>query len=247
MKRCLSRGAGLLAFLSILCAVMPLCVGTVHVGVWALLALGGLCLLWLFLSRRNRLPLVRRIAGALILTALAGGFLLSIPMTVQAFFQPPDADTPAVVVVLGAKVKADGTPSQILANRLNTAVRLLEEDPQLLCIVSGGQGENEPVTEASAMADYLIQKGIDPDRILLEDQSRNTQENLANTAALIDREGLPRQVILVTDSFHQLRGAIHARRQGLEPFSVSSYTPWGLFPAYWVREFFGICSLFLFP
>ena len=245
MNRRLIRGAWILALLSVFFAACSLAAGVLHTGVWALLALGSLCVLWALLAGKSAAPRLRRWLGGVILAALAGGLLLSVPMAAQAFFQPPDG-SPAVAVVLGAKVRADGSPSRILKNRLDTAADLLEAEPQLVCVVAGGQGKNEPVSEALAMARYLEGRGIDPGRVLLEDQSRNTEENLANTAALLREEGLPSRVILITDSFHQLRAAAQARRQGLDVFSLSSPTPWALFPAYWVREFFGICSLAVF-
>ena len=199
MNRFLIRGAWTLALLSFFFAACPLAAGTLHLGVWALAALGCLCCLWAVLAGRSAAPRLRRWVGGGILAALAGGFLLSIPMAAQAFCQPPDSSSPAVVVVLGAKVKADGSPSRILKNRLDTAAALLEQEPRLLCVVSGGQGDNEPVSEARAMALYLEERGIDPGRILLEDRSRNTRGNLANTSALLKEEGLPSRVILVTD------------------------------------------------
>lgn len=81
------------------------------------------------------------------------------------------------VIVLGAQVHAD-KPSVVLKYRLDEAILYLNENPETVCIVAGGQGKNEPYSEAYGMAQYLMQNGIDKERILLEDQSKTTEENL---------------------------------------------------------------------
>ena len=241
MKRWLFPAAALLAALSLFFGIVPLLMDLRHTGVWALLALGGLLLLWMALSRRERAPRLRRGVGLLVAAALAGGCALSVPMVGQAFFSGPE-QPPAVILVLGARVR-EGEPSRLLANRLDTALELLNAWPEALCVLSGGQGADESSPEAVVMASYLTERGIDPDRLLLEDRSHDTQENIRNSAALLERRGLPHQVVLVTDGFHQLRASVLARREGLTVSSVSSPTPWTIFPSYWVREFFGLCAL----
>lgn len=81
------------------------------------------------------------------------------------------------IIVLGAQVRADG-PSKVLKHRLNTAIDYLEKNPETICIVSGGQGYNEPCTEAQAMADYMKAAGIEKDRLILEDESKTTEQNI---------------------------------------------------------------------
>lgn len=120
---------------------------------------------------------------------------------------PDDLDT---VVVLGAQVRKDG-PSQVLKWRLDTAADYLESHPQTTCIVSGGKGKNEPVSESAAMKQYLVQRGIDSDRIKLEDQSTNTVSNLKNSRKLL---GNDQKVGIVTNNFHMFRALRLARRAG---------------------------------
>ena len=81
------------------------------------------------------------------------------------------------IIVLGAQVRENG-PSVVLKYRLDTAIMYLEENPDTICIVSGGQGKNEPFSEAHGMATYMVQNGVASDRILIEDQSTNTIENI---------------------------------------------------------------------
>ena len=84
------------------------------------------------------------------------------------------------IIVLGAQVRADG-PSKVLKHRLNTAIDYLEKNPETICIVSGGQGYNEPCTEAQAMADYMEAAGIEKYRLILEDESKSTVQNIKNS------------------------------------------------------------------
>ena len=90
------------------------------------------------------------------------------------------------------------------------------------------------------MRDYLAEKGISPDRIIMEDRSTTTDENLRFSYELIQKNALPEHITIVTDGFHQLRSDMKARRLGMEAYNISAHTPWWLTPTYWVREWFGI-------
>ena len=117
------------------------------------------------------------------------------------------------LIVLGAQVREDG-PSIVLRYRLDAAIDYLAENPNTICIVSGGQGKNEPVSEAEGMAEYLIKNGIEENRIILEDKSTSTVENIQYSKVLIE---LPyNSVGIVTNNFHVFRGIQIAKAQGLE-------------------------------
>lgn len=113
---------------------------------------------------------------------------------------------PQVMVILGCQVRADG-PSILLKDRLDTALDYWEEHPELTIVVSGGQGENEPVSEAEGMADYLVEHGVPEGQIVREDQSFNTAQNLRNTKALLDERGYDgaQGVVVVSNGFHLAR------------------------------------------
>lgn len=115
------------------------------------------------------------------------------------------------VIVLGAQVHAD-KPSVVLKYRLDEAILYLNENPETVCIVAGGQGKNEPYSEAYGMAQYLMQNGIDKDRILLEDQSKTTEENLRYSRKFLP-EGA--KVGIITNDFHMFRALQIAKKQGL--------------------------------
>ena len=95
------------------------------------------------------------------------------------------------------------TPSLTLKKRLDLAYTYLTEHPNAEAVVSGGQGPDEQYTEASVMARYLIDRGIDEERILREEKASDTRENLAFSRALVEPLGIDtRKVLIITSDFH---------------------------------------------
>ncbi|MGO1392603.1 YdcF family protein [Agrococcus casei] len=134
------------------------------------------------------------------------------------------------VLVLGAGIKEDGTPTRLLARRIDTALETAAElPPETPVVMCGGQGADEPVTEASSMADYAERQGFDRDRILLEEHSTSTEENLVNARKLLtDRDVLSSDrsknhgVAIVTSDYHVPRAADAMRHTGLRGIAVSA-------------------------
>ena len=123
---------------------------------------------------------------------------------------------PQAMVILGCQVKPWG-PSILLQDRLDTALEYLEEYPDLPVVVSGGQGPDEPTSEAQAMYDYLVEHGIAAERIVQEDQSHNTVQNLLYSRDLLAELGLdPAEdsVLFVSNGFHLARIRMLAERHG---------------------------------
>lgn len=148
---------------------------------------------------------------------------------------PQGAD---VLIVLGAQWKENG-PSIVLRMRLDKAVEYLQANPDTKVIVSGGQGANEPISEAAGMSGYLEEKGIAPERILQEPDSANTYENLANSAALLNRE--QDTVVIVTNNFHIYRAVKTARKIGYENVSgLAAPSSLGMLPNNMLREFLAV-------
>lgn len=146
------------------------------------------------------------------------------------------------IVVLGARV--NGTePSGALRNRIDRAADYLEENPDTRAILSGGQGEGEEISEAQCMLERMTARGVDPARLMLEDRSTDTSENL-----IFSREFIPEgaSVGLVTNNFHILRALALARGLGwkdVKPVPVA--TSWISIPHYYMREFIGVVYEFV--
>ncbi|KMY33905.1 vancomycin resistance protein [Lysinibacillus xylanilyticus] len=137
--------------------------------------------------------------------------------------QPAANGTATYIIVLGAKVKPGGIPSLSLKNRLEEAVKYLNKYPHVKVIVSGGQGADEDQTEASVMFKYLQDKGIDTNRILVEEQSTSTYENL-----LFSKELLPKgtkKITILSNDFHLKRAKYLAESLGFEVDVVAAETP----------------------
>lgn len=142
------------------------------------------------------------------------------------------------VIVLGAQVRGTDL-SRALQNRLNTAYEYLVNNEKTIVIVSGGQGSGEDISEAEAMAQYLISKGIKEDRIIKEAQSTNTYENIKYSKKLM-AEGKYR-IVLVTNEFHIFRATSIAKKQGLTGVQgLGAPSDDILALSYYVREFLAI-------
>ena len=145
------------------------------------------------------------------------------------------------LIVLGAAVHGDRV-TWVLSNRLDTAYDYSIEHPKTVLVVSGGQGDGESVTEASAMAGYLTRRGLDPSRILLEDRAESTAENFAFSKAIIDETlGSDASIGFVTTRFHVFRAGAVARKGGIAARGLGAPDVWYIAVNNFLRECVGIC------
>lgn len=247
------RAAALGLSLAVFCLfLIPVFIGIHNIGnITGLIVFGLLSLLLLRLPQCRQKARARcrktgwRVFYRIVCVFIAAVLLLAMVLAVcifgAALRRPADEGT---VVVLGAQV--DGTtPSIMLEERLLRAESYLEEHPEAPCIVSGGQGSGEQISEAEAMADWLEAHGISADRIFLEAESTSTAENLRFSAALIRRENLSPSVVIVTNEFHECRAMYEAEKSGLDPSPAAAGTRFWLFPTYFVREMYGLLAAWL--
>ncbi|MBO6046420.1 MAG: YdcF family protein [Erysipelotrichaceae bacterium] len=151
----------------------------------------------------------------------------------------PRHNAKGTVVVLGCLVRGT-TPSMSLRERLDTAYDYLNDHPETSCIVSGGQGDRENISEAECMYRYLIARGIDASRLYKEDQSINTRENLAFSLEVIKEHHLDEHLLIVTNNFHEYRANHIAKRLNLSSSPLPAPTHWTLLPTHYVRELYSI-------
>ena len=129
------------------------------------------------------------------------------------------------MVVLGAKVRESG-PSLALWERIWAAADYLEENPDTIAIVSGGQGDDEPMTEAKAMYDELVALGIDPERVWMEEKATSTWENMNFTLNQIEEKTgeRPAKLGIVSNEYHLFRAGLFADKCGVEAVGIPART-----------------------
>ena len=168
------------------------------------------------------------------------------------------------IIIHGAGL--DGPrPTPLLAGRIDKALELWNKQHQHgKFVVSGGQGADEVVSEAPAMRDYLLEKGVPADAILMEDKSTTTWENLKNSLAVIRADRATNDstddanddtatasndftTAVVTSDFHVFRCAEYAHNLGIKADGIGSHTKGWYWPTAFIREFIAITKAHLWP
>ena len=181
------------------------------------------------------LRLLMRIAAAVWLAS----FLIVLGFIIW-MGQPDDGEDVPFIVVLGAGL--NGTePSLILKHRLDKAIEMSEANPDAKLILCGGLGAGDTITEAEAMRRYLVRNGIDEEKLILEDASRDTAENIRNAKAIMDSldGGGSHKAYIVTCSFHMMRSKLLAEKYGIEPYAAPVKTRPQEYH-YYIREYFSV-------
>lgn len=146
------------------------------------------------------------------------------------------------LIILGTRVVGD-SPSELLQERIDTAVKYLKDNKETLVIASGGQGSNEDITEAEAIKNSLLEQGIEKNRILVEDKSTRTTENISYSKKLIPNKA--KKGIVVSNYFHLYRARSLAEDQGLKLYSLPAPTPHLSKPKWYIREYLAITKYYL--
>ena len=159
-------------------------------------------------------------------------------------------DTPAVV--LGCHVK-DGRPSRILGERIDAAYEYLSSHPQAIAVLSGGQGEDEAISEAECMYRELTARDIDGSRLYKEESSVNTPTNLRHSRAILEEAlgadstwAKKHEIALITSEFHCYRGCLHASQEGLHPVAFASKTALPYVIPFYLREVIAVVYTWFF-
>lgn len=148
-----------------------------------------------------------------------------------------------VIIVLGACIRGEQITGA-LKKRLDKALEYLKENPETLVIVSGGKGRGEDTTEASAMRKYLLQCGVEEERIIMEETSHSTKENLENSSEYLKNN--KEMVGIVTNNFHMYRAMKMAKYIGYKNArGITASSDMILFLNYMVREFFAVLYMYI--
>ncbi len=198
-----------------------------------------------FKERLCRLKAVRIIwkcLNVLIGIFVAYAVIISALMVNTAFFTPPPENSTAIV--LGAQVKPWG-PSTLLQQRIDAAVKYMNDNPGANAVVTGGKGDDEIMSEAQCMYENMVKQGTDAKRIYKEDKATNTKENLLFSCRIIEDNNLNKNLAVVTDSYHQLRTRIILNKLNINTQAGSVNTVNGrigivTYPTFFVREWIAI-------
>lgn len=151
------------------------------------------------------------------------------------------------LIILGCAIRKDGTPTPLLSGRIDRALAFAERQEaetgkELRFITSGGQGTDETVSESAAMKAYLLSRGVPESRILEEDRSANTLENMKYSKAIIDALDPEAKVAFSTTNYHVFRSGLSARRVKMRAVGMGAETKWYFWPNAAVREFIGLLT-----
>ncbi|MCD8016417.1 MAG: YdcF family protein [Oscillospiraceae bacterium] len=181
----------------------------------------------------------------ILLAAVAFAALGAAEIKVISYGYTDSAAEPDAVIVLGAGVYGT-TPSLSLTVQLEAALDYIADKPDVPVIVSGGQGDGEDITEARCMADWLIARGVDAERIWLEEQSASTAQNIAYSKALLAANGIDPNgsIAVVTADYHLYRALLYWDGDGMIPVSASmTARMWYITVNSYIREAFGVLWL----
>lgn len=229
------------AIAAVVMLLLPLHMQTTGVVLLALSLTMAICaLLW-------RKPSKTRQTAISILAVLSGTGVIALMAAMGIITSSGASDWETAkksdfAIVLGAAVQENGAPSRIMRNRLEATLEFMKENPTAFVILSGGKGSDEPASEAKCMYDTLESMGADTSRLIMEDQSTSTRENILNSMELIEKQGgAGKTVTLITSEFHQFRAEYIASSLGLSTCPVSGKTDrWFYRVNYTLREVFAM-------
>lgn len=191
--------------------------------------------LWRLIKR-----LWRYVAGKialLVLAAAAAGFLgfCGYNGAMMAAYADKPLEQVDCVMILGCQVKGS-VPGGEMLNRLGKALALIEQNPGVPVIVTGGQGRGEYITEADCMKQWLTEQGVAEERIYTECASHSTATNFEYSLPILEELGITENIAVVTNDFHQYRSELYARRLGLSVGHYPAPTRLLVLPNYLIRE-----------
>jgi uncharacterized SAM-binding protein YcdF (DUF218 family) len=183
-----------------------------------------------------------------LLSGIMQDMLLYVPGMLAAFLlysfvyaaltKPKDCD---FLLVLGAGLRKGETVTPLLADRLDRAIRFDEAGGRKAAfVVSGGKGADERVSEAFAMKQYLLARGVHETRIIMEDRSKNTYENTLFSKEIMEEINPTYRCMIVTSNYHVLRAVILAKNVGLNAQGIGGKTALYYLPAAFIREYIAI-------
>ena len=154
------------------------------------------------------------------------------------------AENQTTVIVLGCRIRGS-IPSEALIQRCVVAANYLKWHPNAVAVASGGQGKDEDLSEGQCIYNLLTENGIDGERIFIEDKSTSTNENIAFSKVIIQKNNLSKEVAVATSEYHEKRAEMICKKNGLKAYSIPAPSSKWYKPTYFTREVFAIWSQLL--
>ena len=224
-------------------AALMMIIANLNIGLLPVAMLGAVLLIYGVFF--DKLPF-KKIIGALLAFGLV--ILISFGSFLAIYGSRDTADyTENTVIVLGCGIRGERV-SVGLAKRLNKAAEYHKKNPDAVIIVSGGQGPQEDIPEALAMKRYLVDKGIDESKIIMEEKSTSTITNFRYSREIMEREGLSlSSVVFVTNAYHVYRAVSYAKDEGfLEVNHLGTDIIWYTIPMNYMREMLAVMKMWVF-
>jgi len=201
-------------------------------------------LLFIFAAALCLLSHYRKLVISLLILFFSALLIIEIPILQGSRTDAPDDVD--YLILLGAGVNGT-SPSLSLLDRLEAAASYLKSHPDCKVVVTGGQGPGEDISEAQAMENYLLQQHISAARILKEDQAENTEQNIAFSYAIIQKETAAPSVAIVSSEYHLYRAKWIARKLVYDPTGLAAPTSSFLLKInYFLREALAVLKVWLF-
>ena len=219
----------------------------VFIGIFALMGLFGSQAIYLITSTildGNKLLIIKKLVDIIINAVLSYLYTLMISTlycNIRAASHIPKEEQD-YVIILGCMIKKDGTLTPLLKARVDKAIEFAKiqkekNNKDIIFIPSGGQGDDEIMTEAEAMKKYLIDQGIKPKNIIMEDKATSTAENLKYSYDIIAKNKEDAKISFSTTNYHVFRSGVIANEYGIDCEGMGSNTKWYFYSNALIREF----------
>ena len=217
------------------------------IGIFALLGLGGSQTLYFFISKlllgteKQFIKFTLDICLNATLSYFYTLIIATLYCNIKAAKHIPSYDQD-FIIILGSKIKKDGTLTPLLQGRVDKAIDFGNKQyeiskKKIVYIPSGGKGLDEVTSEAEAIKNYLISKGIQEEQILIEDKSTSTIENMKFSKNKIDKIDKNAKISFSTTNYHVFRSGVIANEQGIDCEGMGSKTKWYFYTNALIREF----------
>ena len=221
--------------------ILLILISNLNLGMIPVAGLGAVLLIYgIFFDKLPFKKIISTLLALGLITILSFGSFLAI------YGGNDTADyTENTVIVLGCGIRGERV-SVGLARRLNKAAEYHEKNPDAMIIVSGGQGPQEDIPEALAMKRYLVEKGVDEEKIIMEDKSTSTITNFRFSREIMENEGFSlSSVVFVTNAYHVYRAASYAKDEGLTVNHLGTDIIWYTIPMNYMREMLAVIKMWV--